>query len=363
MDTAAASLGLGVIYFAGQQFIAKTNESLVQDIKRKRRARKDELAQKQGRLERELREKLRALDTKSGESKEQEEQIELERAKIQKYEHLQHVADMKIVGVLGHSGDGKSTVLNRLFGDDSEDGDQGPFRTADDVNSVTKVVSHEMKDRVIYVDTPGVKDPDGDAKDDENFNNLGEYLYGCNGVNAFVLVMNGTNVRFGGNVQAMLEYYAAYFGAKQFWSHLVIVMTRIEGVEKRKFGRSKRGELYQQKMHEKFTEIDATHIIPIITVGFDDDYAQFRQAVMNAVDAITQKFGKLQCEHIQSPIRRMEQELDDLNAEIEELKVEIAGIQKDIDGISSAREEQEKRITNPTARDTFPLLLNRSARI
>ena len=60
------------------------------------------------------------------------DEIEEEEKKI--YTHTSDSIDSsntKCIVVLGSTGQGKSTVLNRLCGDTSEEGDNGPFKTDD----------------------------------------------------------------------------------------------------------------------------------------------------------------------------------------------------------------------------------------
>eukprot|EP01083_Nonionella_stella_P249298 862224_1 len=113
-----------------------------------------------------------------------------------------------IVG-LGHTGNGKSTVMNRLYGDNSKYGDKGPYEADDCDQSVTTNPQHKTctinNINCVLVDTPGYKDSQN--RDDLHFNNLEAYLYGCGGVDAFLLVVNGTNMRFDGNFQSMLQEY------------------------------------------------------------------------------------------------------------------------------------------------------------
>merc|ERR1711950_11453 len=110
---------------------------------------------------------------------------------------------MGMVG-LGNTGHGKSTVLNRLCGDISKYGDSGPFEAKDSDQSVTQQLKHEERTinnvQSVVVDTPGYKDSKN--RDNLHFNNLESYLYGSGGVDAFLLVANGTNIRFDGNFQS-----------------------------------------------------------------------------------------------------------------------------------------------------------------
>ena len=150
----------------------------------------------------------------------------------------------------------------------------------------------------ILVDTPGYKDTKG--RNDEHFNNLESYLYGCGGVDAFLLVMIGTNDRFDENTQEMLKYYKEYFGCK-FWDHLVMILTYIEEVMKEKFIRKNKGQTLQSNLKKHF---GLNFNIPIVTIGPDqnENYDTFCKEVMDKVIAISNKHSKLLCERITSPI-------------------------------------------------------------
>ena len=65
-------------------------------------------------------------------------------------------------------------------------------------------------------------------------NDLCKYMKGCGGINAFVLVRNGTNVRFDAAFQCMLRKYHDIFG-DEFFARLIIVATRIEFIAREQY--------------------------------------------------------------------------------------------------------------------------------
>ena len=67
-----------------------------------------------------------------------------------------------------------------------------------------------------------------DNDDIHHANNLSLFLCGTSGVNAFILVKNGTNIRLRSSLQSMIESYQNTFGIEDFWSHLIIIFTNIE---------------------------------------------------------------------------------------------------------------------------------------
>eukprot|EP01083_Nonionella_stella_P013766 38715_1 len=149
------------------------------------------------------------------------------------YERLQQLhfdvwedPNVKQLVLLGKTGDGKSTFGNRICGDTSSIGNQGPFRSSNNVQSVTQeiqkhVIEFEVGDeKIAVVDTPGVFD--SNAADYQNAIDLIKYLKGCGGVNTFVVV--GKPPRLDSAFQSMLTNLSIMLG-KEFWKHLVFVIT------------------------------------------------------------------------------------------------------------------------------------------
>ena len=100
---------------------------------------------------------------------------------------------IKQIVLLGMTGDGKSTFGNRLCGDQSKIGNRGPFKSTDDLQSVTQEIQKYITeigcDRVAVVDTTGAFDTDVEAAADwEDVQRLVKYLRGCGGVNMFIAV-------------------------------------------------------------------------------------------------------------------------------------------------------------------------------
>ena len=95
--------------------------------------------------------------------------------------------------------------------------------------TVTKQISKSIseKDGIRYavVDTPGIFDSDGE--DYKHENNLIEYLRGCGGVNAFIVIHNASNPRLDSTFQPMLSNLNHMLGTG-FWDHLIFVITRLK---------------------------------------------------------------------------------------------------------------------------------------
>merc|ERR1719249_573363 len=192
------------------------------------------------------------------------------------------------------TGAGKSTLCNRLEGDESMFGNQGSFVASSSAASCTqrnqKVIVQVGQSRISVNDTPGYNDSFGNNR--THSNRLCQYLKGCGGINAFVLVRNGANVRFDAAFQAMLREYHAMFG-NAFFRRLVIVATHIEGFIKIRF------EQNQQKraLRDDICRLFGLNIeIPVIPIGFEG-YQASLIAMASAIPVDKQQF-----QQIKSPI-------------------------------------------------------------
>eukprot|EP01084_Bolivina_argentea_P226174 382071_1 len=335
-------------------FIVLKNDMLRIRINNKRNKHKDELVN----MHYNLKNKIKATTTELNQIQNQldmiQEKIEIEEEGISTFGDVIKNKDTMFTVALGNTGSGKSTVLNRLYGDKSEDGDQGPFESSDSDQSVTQRLSHKQckicDTTTILVDTPGYKDSKN--KDSAHFNNLESYLYGCGGVNAFLLIMNGTNVRFDGNVQCMLKYYAEYFGDK-FWNHLIIILTHVEGYIKKKFNKGDRTVKLQQNLRNMFSSVQ--YDIPIITIGFDDDFSIFGEHVVQSVINISDRNGKLKCDKLKSPIKTLKVLRQELQFKIKTLEKNMLRLKFGENQMKQEILDIDTKITNP---ERIPLLTN-----
>lgn len=64
-----------------------------------------------------------------------ESDIYVQNEKMYAVKDVKYDQNTKFIVVLGITGDGKSTLCNRLYGDKSDEGDEGPFKTDTSVNS------------------------------------------------------------------------------------------------------------------------------------------------------------------------------------------------------------------------------------
>jgi len=262
--------------------------------------------------------------------------------------------------MLGVTGDGKSTICNRLCGDKSRMGNRGPFAACRSFNSVTQELSHKVQPicqvPCVIVDTPGYADSQG--RDDLHFNNIAQYLYNCGGVNTFVLVMNATS-RFNDCLQTMLEHYNESFGRRgDFWQHFVVVLTHIEGDEKEEFAAEAQAELLRC-LKEKFESIPEDLNIPILTVGRDSNIQSFRRAFMRAVTGIaSRQQRKLSCKEIKSPIKKQKRELQALLNKMYDFNMTIATEEYQIKTLGDQMENIDRKLNDKSLREQWPLFCN-----
>jgi len=241
-----------------------------------------------------------------------------------------------ILVFVGNTGDGKSTVCNRMCGDESDMAEDGPFVTSDQMASCTQTMAQHTLQigdaKLTVVDAPGWNDSEG--KDREHANNLCAYLYGCGGLNNFVLVRNSANYRFDANFKLMLERYQNMFG-DAFWKHLIVVLTRVDsGLAERQFVRGGMEEAMKQEIYDKF-QLDAEQYpIPVIPIGLDK-YTAAKQSVLDAVSA-----ERFECEQIKSPLsdlkgqeteilkeeQKKKQKLDAVKAQLKEKEAQLASL-------------------------------------
>jgi len=295
--------------------------------------------------------------------------ISNEEGKIKKFTNIRNDKDTLFIVALGVTGHGKSTLLNRLCGDECkiDPGDNGPFAAASDDQSVTMNPEHKVctieDNRCILVDTPGYDDTE--QRDNLHLNNLEKYLYGSGGVDAFALVKNGTNPRFDGNFQNMLKGYVHYFGL-EFWKYLVIILTYVEGHAKKTFDRDRQNKL--DAMQNNLSALMPKGMrgkvrVPIITIGFDDGCGALRHAVMDAVIKITRANGKLNCKNIQSPIKKLKDSLGELQMQRKKLERKSKYCQMRINHQDAQIAPLQEKNDNPDLKDQMPILFNRKMQI
>merc|ERR1712087_744190 len=255
------------------------------------------------------------------------DQIQKEEKEIDEFKVERINKSAKVIILMGRTGGGKSTFSNRLSGDTSVLGDQGPSIASASCKSVTQENSKQLitfGDHLIaVVDTPGVGDSYG--RDREHSNRLCAYLKGCGGINAFVVVCNGACPRFDAHFKQMLQQYDLMFGGKAFWERLIIVATRVESYVQKQF----RKENLLGEIGVLFNIEDVKSKIQVIPIGFDG----YEQSLKDFVAAIPA--DRLEFKQVESPIDELRVEHEAEQGKLDALSKTIRGIQTQIYAVDS----------------------------
>eukprot|EP00484_Ammonia_sp_Unknown_P023796 CAMPEP_0197033698 /NCGR_PEP_ID=MMETSP1384-20130603/12038_1 /TAXON_ID=29189 /ORGANISM="Ammonia sp." /LENGTH=360 /DNA_ID=CAMNT_0042463541 /DNA_START=52 /DNA_END=1134 /DNA_ORIENTATION=- len=250
-------------------------------------------------------------------------QISVEMKEIEAFQPERDDPNTKIVVLIGMTGAGKSTFCNRLWGDSSDEADEGPFETSYGSTSCTQAHSKRIIEicgtRITVVDTPGYNDSTG--RDEQHCNKLCKYLKGCPGINAFVLIRNASQIRFDMAFQLMLKQYYSMFG-EIFFQKLIIMATKIDGTRAlQRFEKNKQGKVLQNDICSLFNlELD----VPVIPIGLDE----YAESVSQFVQSIPDE--KFKCKQITSPIEKLKEKEKYIRIEEQEEKDQIEKIQSQI---------------------------------
>ena len=299
-----------------------------------------------------------------------DQQIESEEKEMsQSFRAEREDTSKKIIVTLGMTGGGKSTLCNRLKGDESIFGDQGGIKTSSNGKSCTQNNEkiHIQAHDVAVVDTPGFGDSFGRDRYDfipfhckirmmimvqihcalllrngsvtsatsvtsvpslllhsQHSNRLCAYLKGCGGINTFVLVRNGANVRFDQPFQNMLKQYHEMFGQK-FFERLIIVATHIEGFIKMRYEQNNQENVLREDICNFFNLRDL--MIPVIPIGFEE----YKESIEELIGTIFS--DREQFEDVKAPIDDLRTELRTLRAEEEAKRREIEVKRQEIEDV------------------------------
>eukprot|EP01084_Bolivina_argentea_P184490 318183_1 len=370
VDKGSAAAGasapmLPIIVAAGVAFFGtEANAQKREEIKARREARKSEKVEEKLNLEHRLQGHINGKTKLENELKTTESNIDEQKGKMYAVNDIQYDSETRFIVTLGITGDGKSTLCNRLYGDISEEGDKGPFVARDSADSATQRIKCRKVNinntEYVIVDTPGFDDSKGG--DVNHANNLAEHLNAWGGVNVFVLVQNGINIRLKDSIQMMLKRFEANFGSDDFWSHLVIVLTSIESKPLvKKFNNKK--QLLIKKINAVFPE-SKKHDIPIKPIGLykKSQFSSFLSTISIFADAShdscedgydyyawrLQLIGfvsddKVLCNRMVPPLKllkkkreRLNQKIAVLNIKITQKRNQIGNLQHDIATIQNA---------------------------
>ncbi|ETN97546.1 hypothetical protein RFI_39983, partial [Reticulomyxa filosa] len=203
------------------------------------------------------------------------------------------------------TGEGKSLLGNRITGDKSGEGLEGPFAPSDSVESKTQEIKKIFIDKGLYkypvslTDQPGEADSTG--RDREHATNLVTYLRGIEFIHAIVLVKNYQDARISETYQNMLKNLESMLG-RDVWKHMIIVMTRVEGPKAKKA--PEYGKEFSNKIREilKLTKEEAP--LPVLGLSnFDEQYLEPLQILINE---LVPQLGKFHCNNLHSPLEELE---------------------------------------------------------
>ena len=265
----------------------------------------------------------------------------------------------KLVVMLGNTGDGKSTLCNRLNGDEtmkcSEPG--ALFKVNGSARSVTKKVSSALLtfggDDITVVDTPGMGDSQGKGYDRRHTNEVCQYLRGCGGINAFVLV-TGSNPRGSDTKLKLLEGFYDMFNMS-FFDRLIIVMTNVESFKAEQFTENDVAEGTREWITEKFPGLKLP-MIPVIPIGFDSNPEFYKESLRQLIAAIPG--NRIEIDQIKSPldvlmvkqrgllkkVREVGGDLQAANNDVQKSETKVREIEQWVE--QHKREEQKPRMPN-----------------
>lgn len=112
--------------------------------------------------------------------------------------------DPWVVVMLGVTGSGKSSLGNSIYGKEAFKVSNEAESCTSAAQTITKIVD-PINVPLTVVDTPGYGDSRGG--DEKNMKHMTETLQDIGLVNAFLLVVNGANVRLDQQIFEMLQVY------------------------------------------------------------------------------------------------------------------------------------------------------------
>jgi len=323
--------------------VKKANDHVqtkTKELSQEKQKRLNQLTREKTNLMNQLHEKEEERDTESDRVATMSKQIAMEEKEIESF-RVESDDSTKLIITLGMTGAGKSTLCNRLEGDESKRGNKGGCPTSNKSHSCTqshsKIVVQSDEHRVMVVDTPGFGDSGGEEKDREHSNRLCAYLKKCGGINSFVLVRNGTNVRFDQAFQDMLKQYHEMFGQK-FFERLIVVATRIEHDAKEQYEEDNGESMMRGDICElagKLCNLDDLQIpvIPIGTVGYKESIQNLLNAVhsdRHVIDSIKSPIDELRAQHDAALLKQkgIETEIKEINSQIAKVNTDIEDVKK-----------------------------------
>jgi len=258
-----------------------------------------------------------------------DKEVENESLHLEKLFPVEKDPSVLRVVLYGESGHGKSTCGNRICGDTSPCGNQGPFNASFAAHSVTdEITKYVVKDTyktaagkpliISVVDQPGIFD--SKYRDRQFAIELVKYLQGITFINCFVLVKTWSPGRFTGPFQDMIRDLNRNLGPN-VWKSMVLVLTHFtprpeEDIQKRFVEiREFLAEILDHKV-----DVSSLRILPI------DLMENWETKVDTFVTKILPAIPPFICEDLISPI-------DDLKNERAAAETEFIKVKQDFENI------------------------------
>ena len=134
---------------------------------------------------------------------------------------------------LGETGSGKSSFCNTLFSSKQ-------FLVGDSLDSQTekvegKYAENEYSD-IFIIDTPGTNDSEGERKDNENIQEMKNYIKKNPRIKGILMVFNFNDNRLKGSVKKSIKLFYEFFPMNNFWEHVIILFSHYdtENIERKK---------------------------------------------------------------------------------------------------------------------------------
>eukprot|EP01084_Bolivina_argentea_P198879 340418_1 len=252
-------------------------------------------------------------------------QIDNEEKQIAQFSSERNNQSKKIGIFIGKTGHGKSTLINRLTGDTSEDADNGPCVTSDSAESCTQSLQKVNHNNLCVIDCPGWADSGG--ADRQHTNSLCAFLKGCGGINAFILVRNAQEIRFDTDFKEKLLHLQYTFG-DGFWKHLVVVLTHVDkGIAERKFKKGDKAKEMQQQIAKLCNDVNIK--VPVIPIGLDN-YENKLRLIMEVIPN-----GRFISNKIKSPIDELKKVRENINRKQNEIQKRVDSIQQQISDVNN----------------------------
>jgi len=274
-------------------------------------------------------------------------EIQAERQRLNKL-NFKAVENGSVFVLLGKTGVGKSTFTNRLYGDTSRRADKGPAKTSSATVSCTtdpEIIKCDFRGKVLHVvDSGGFADTEG--RDIQHANNLCEFLNGCGGINAFVLLLNSQEPRMTAEtINAVLGYEKIFGNA--MYKQLLVVATRVdkgenlEDYREDNIGSKLRDCIATKlKLHEKGMSASEIKALPVIPIGRQHYQPALEQMDRQLQTRARNKFGTTE---LRSPLSQMQGKQEELMSQYKKQQTALSNcaqgaenLSREVDGLRNA---------------------------